>query len=149
MNDRIRILDTDILSLWERHPEQIEHYLVSFPPEQQATTIITAEEQLRGRLAAIKRAKDTEGFITAYGYLRKTLESLNKINILPFNKAAAIEFVNLRSQKIRIGVQDLRIAAIVLSVNGVLVTRNLRDFSQVPDLIIEDWTKENEHDTWH
>lgn len=139
MNDPIRVLDTDILSLWERHPEQIEHRLVSFPLEQRAITIITVEEQLRGRLAEVKRANDSDRLIRAYGYLHKTLERLSKINILPFNKAAAAAFAQLRAQKIRIGVQDLRIAAIVLSSGGVLVTRNLRDFSRVPDLIIEDW----------
>jgi len=41
MNDRVRVLDTDVLSLWERRPEQIECYLASFPPEQRAITIIT------------------------------------------------------------------------------------------------------------
>ncbi len=143
MNDRVRVLDTDILSLWERHPEQIEHRLVSFPPEQRAITIITVEEQLRGRLAGVKKAKDSDGLIRAYGYLRKTLERLSKINILPFNKAAAAEFANLRAQKIRIGTQDLRIAAIVLSFGGVLVTRNTRDFSRVPSLVIEDWLRES------
>jgi tRNA(fMet)-specific endonuclease VapC len=142
MNDPIRVLDTDILSLWERNPEQIEHRLLSFPPEQRAITIITVEEQLRGRLAEVKRANTPDRLIRAYGYLYQTLERLSQINILPFNNAAAAKFAHLRAQKIRIGVQDLRIAAIVLSFDGVLVTRNLRDFARVPDLIIEDWFRE-------
>jgi len=69
MNDRVRVLDTDILSIWQRHPEQIEHYLIVFPPEQRAITIITAEEQLRGRLAVVRKARDSAALVRAYNYI--------------------------------------------------------------------------------
>jgi tRNA(fMet)-specific endonuclease VapC len=73
--------------------------------------------------------------------LQDTVSCFNNIAVLPFNDAANNYYEMLRQQKIRIGTYDLRIAAIVLSVNGVLVTRNWRDFNQVPDLSLEDWSQ--------
>ncbi|MEH2292429.1 type II toxin-antitoxin system VapC family toxin [Nostoc sp.] len=43
-------------------------------------------------------------------------------------------------QRIRIGTQDLRIASITLSMNGILVTRNRKDFEKLPNWRLEDWT---------
>jgi tRNA(fMet)-specific endonuclease VapC len=58
----------------------------------------------------------------------------------PFHEAADTMFRQLRAQRIRIGSQDLRIAAIALLSGFTVVTRNVRDFSQVLGLNVEDWT---------
>jgi tRNA(fMet)-specific endonuclease VapC len=59
---------------------------------------------------------------------------------LNYTLEAHYHFRELREQKIPIGTQDLRIAAISLSENSILVTRNYRDFSQIPNLRLQDWT---------
>ena len=48
--------------------------------------------------------------------------------------------IDLRKQGVRIGTQDLRIAAMAVVHDTTLVTRNARDVAQAPDLVIEDWS---------
>ena len=62
------------------------------------------------------------------------------MKVLDFDQDANTCYAELMRQRIRIGTQDLRIAAIVISKSGFLVTRNQRDFSCVPGLRFEDWT---------
>ncbi|MDZ8189510.1 MAG: hypothetical protein RMX96_32320 [Nostoc sp. ChiSLP02] len=59
---------------------------------------------------------------------------------LGFDQYAINYYEDLIRQRIRIGTQGLRIAAITFSVNVILVTRNRRDFEKVPNLRLEDWT---------
>jgi len=46
---------------------------------------------------------------------------------------------SFRKQKIRIGSQDLKIAAIAVANDALLLSANLRDFRQVPGLRVENW----------
>ena len=62
-----------------------------------------------------------------------------KWDILPLDSAAADAFEQIRSQKIRIGSQDLKIAAIALTRDALLLSANLRDFRRVPGLRVESW----------
>ena len=59
-----------------------------------------------------------------------------------FDEAAAVVFQRLRRARLRIGTMDVKIAAIVLSCEALLLSRNLADFRQVPGLQVEDWTVE-------
>jgi tRNA(fMet)-specific endonuclease VapC len=81
-----------------------------------------------------------EKLIKGYQGLRDVVNYLSKFKIFNYTLEAHDHFRELREQKIRIGTQDLRIAAISLSENSILVTRNYRDFSQIPNLRLQDWT---------
>lgn len=135
------ILDTDHFSLFQRgHPNVIRR-VNSVDAENLALTIISAEEQIRGRLNIIRRSS-CEELVLAYSRLQDLLNDLKNINLLSFTDDANKYYKNFIEQKIRIGTRDLRIAAIALSVNGIVVTRNQRDFEKVPGLRWEDWTLE-------
>ena len=121
------------------HPHVTAH-LAAYSPDQLAVTIISFEEQVRGRLAVVRRARDLPAQTLAYSRLGETLQYYAKRTVLLFDHAAAIEYARLRQTVHRVGTQDLKIAAIALSVGGVVVTRNRQDFGQVPGLAIEDWT---------
>jgi tRNA(fMet)-specific endonuclease VapC len=134
------VLDTDHLSLLQRAHPLVVRRVASVPREDLAITIVTAEEQLRGWLAAIGRQHMSERQVQAYEGLRNTLVTLQSIPILEFDVLAYRQYELLRRQGIRVGSQDLRIAAITLMIGATMITRNRRDFSQVPELAIEDWS---------
>lgn len=134
------VLDTDHVTLVQRGHPRVVKRLATVSSQDLSTTVITAEEQIRGWLKQIRRASSRSELQAAYSGFRASLEQFNSVNLLDFDEAAAEIYRSLRSQRIRIGTLDLRIAAIVLSVEGILVTRNSRDFSQVPHLHIEDWS---------
>lgn len=140
MDERLRILDTDMLSLAQRSHPLVVNRLKALPPKQRGITVITVEEQMRGRLAQIAKAKPGDKLLRAYFLLEQTHRGLCKIQRLAFDEKAEQRFDELKRQRIRIGTLDLRIAAIALEKNAVLVTCNQRDFAKVPGLEIEDWT---------
>ena len=139
------ILDTDIISLLDRKSEAAFDKLVSrfsaVPDnERVCTTIISFEEHMRGWLGQIAAARQPVAQVIAYSRLQRLVDEYSLRVVLPFDDASAAVFTSLRRQRIRIGTMDLRIAAIVLSHEALLISRNLRDFERVPHLRAEDWT---------
>ena len=134
------ILDTDHVSLLQRGNVAIAARLDALAATAVAITMITADEQLQGRLTIIRRARTQVDIVRGYERLYETLRFYNSIALVLYDAAAAGRFDDMRRQGIRIGTQDLRIAAIVLTQGTILLTRNTRDFSQIPGLITEDWS---------
>jgi tRNA(fMet)-specific endonuclease VapC len=133
------ILDTDHISLHQRGDQKVTQQLANRSNQTLAITVITVEEQMRGWLDLIRKAESAEKTIIAYARLKTAVQYFQGVNILDFDLAAYQQYTNLKQLKVRIGSQDLKIAAIALSRNAVLVTRNRQDFGKVPNLKIEDW----------
>lgn len=107
-----------------------------------ATTIISYEEQVRGWLSRIAQAPDLARQRAAYRELKRQLLNYCAIAVVDFDERASQEFERLRRSSLRMGTMDLKIAAIAIAIDAVLLTRNLRDFRKVPGLQIEDWSLE-------
>jgi len=137
------LLDTDHLSILLM-PESVQHHalnarILGSAGQSVAIPIVSAEEQLRGWLAFINRFRDLHEQIAGYERLIKLFQELAARVIVPFDARAADECDRLRKQKIRIGTQDLKIAAITLVNDALLLSANLRDFQKVPNLRVENW----------
>lgn len=131
------ILDTDHISLYQRGDLNVINRLSLANAKNLAVTVISLEEQMYGRLSEIKKATSAISLITAYSRLEITLDYFKSVQVLPFDQNAHTAFEGLIGQKLRVGTQDLRIAVIALSVNGIVVTRNQKDFGKVPNLQVE------------
>jgi len=134
------LLDTDHVSLHERGHLPLRARLASFLPDEVAVSIVTVEEMLRGRLAILARRSTGEARVHAYTKLLETAHFFGTISVVPFDMAYEQQFQALRAMRLRVGSRDLRIAATALVQNVVLITRNRRDFEQVPGLRLDDWS---------
>ena len=137
------ILDTDLYSLLQRDNEDariLRRNLERLLTTEVVITVVTCEERLHGWLDFIARTKTVPQQVAAYDYLQTLLTGFTQFAILRFDDNSATEFERLRKQLPRLGTMDLKIAAIALTNDATLLSRNMRDFARVPDLRVEDWT---------
>lgn len=127
------LLDTNILSDLVRNPGGVVATRISRVGEDSVCTSIVVAAELR------------------YGALKSTSTKLSEridlilsaLEILPLELPADREYAalrhHLRRQGTPIGPNDLLIAAHALAHNLTVVTGNVREFSRVPGLKVENW----------
>lgn len=134
------ILDTDTLQLFQDEHPVVTARVLAVALDERAISVISVEEQLSGWYAQLRQVKQPERLAWAYRRLAATVRFLSRVQIIDFDEAAIQRYEQLKKRKIKVGTNDLRIAATVMERSAILVTRNRRDFGKVPGLQIEDWS---------
>ena len=134
------LLDTDHVSLWQCGQSFVVARMNMVAEQDVAVSVLTYEEQLRGRLAVIQKAETNAQLAISYLRLRQMQEFFCAIRIMDFDEAAADTYEVLRKSYRRLDRMDLRIAAVALTQNTILVTRNRKDFDQIEGLPLDDWS---------
>lgn len=134
---KLYMLDTNMVShLLKEHPD-VTRRVVAVPMASLCISAITEGELLFG-LAKRSEAKRLHLVVR---------EFLRRVDVLPWDSAAAAQYGMVRADLARLGKLlaplDLLIAAHALCKGAVLVT-NDRAFHQIADLHIEDWTTAHE-----
>lgn len=130
------LLDTNTVSdLIKRHP-QVTQNLLAVPMHSVCISAITAGE------LAFGLAKRPE----AVALKAAVNEFLRRVEVLPWNDAVAQTYGTLRAQMQSKGASlsalDMQIAAHALHLKAALISSD-RALSQVPGLLVEDWTSSN------
>jgi tRNA(fMet)-specific endonuclease VapC len=130
------LLDTNTVSyLIKRHP-QVTQNLLAVPMHSVCISAITAGE------LAFGLAKRPE----AVALKVAVNEFLRRVEVLPWNDAVAQTYGTLRAQMQSKGASlsalDMQIAAHALHLKAALISSD-RALSQVPGLLVEDWTSSN------
>lgn len=130
------LFDTDAISQVIRRdpPLSFIKRLAHVPPEKQFTTTITIGEMVYGAY----KSNRPEYFV-------EKLENIimPNIGVLSFDEGAAKVYGKLRAELEEKGTPlsepDMRIASIALDKNLIIITGNVKNFSKVPGLEIENW----------
>ncbi len=130
------LLDTDTCIYIIKHkPAQVLEKFLSLEVGSVSVSAVTVAELLYG-------AEKSQ-------YPQQNRDALGKflmpLNILDFNLAAAESYGKIRAalekKGIPIGAYDLMIAAQAFSQDLILVSNNLREFSRISDLQLENWAE--------
>ncbi|MBH8555350.1 type II toxin-antitoxin system VapC family toxin [Nostocaceae cyanobacterium CENA357] len=138
------ILDTDHVSFLLQGNQTVISKVAQVYPHL-AITIVTVQEIFNGWVVKINDRAESGNLVNLYTKLWTTQEYFKGVRILNFDTAAYTCYQGLLRENQQLNKKrlqkDLRIAAIAISISAVMVTRNQKDFSQIPNLVLEDWTK--------
>ena len=134
------LLDTDIATLVFHRQERVLARM-AVDSDSIALAVITRLEMLRGRIEAVIKAASAEELLRGVSGLAMSETFLNQFRIVSIDGKAAEQFDQLRANKKlkKMDRGDLLQAAIALANDATLVTRNTKDYANVPNLKLDNW----------
>ena len=130
------MLDTNIcIYIIKRKPSDVIERFLQTEISKIGISTVTLSELLYG---VSKSSKPEQNRIALTQFIAP-------LEILPYSDEAAQYYGDLRAHLEKhgtpIGPLDMLIAAHALAIDGTLVTNNEREFSRIPNLKIDNWTK--------
>ena len=129
------LLDTNIVSHFMRQPRGSVGMRIEAVGKEAVFTSVVVAAELRFGISRSGSAM----------LARRLEETLEALPVVPLEKPADAVYAEIRTylerQGTPIGSNDLLVAAHARALGTALVTANTREFSRVPGLAIEDWTK--------
>lgn len=125
------LLDTDAVVDVLRGRHGVAERLGQISPEDIGVSAMTVAELLYGSLCSGDPERSA----------REVRRFLEVVRTIPFGRAAAVAHSKIRHslRKQTIGPNDLVIAATAVSSKATVVTANVREFSRVEGLVVENW----------
>ena len=125
------MLDTDAVVDVLRGRHGVAQRLAQLSPDDVAVSAMTVAELLYGSLCSSDPERSE----------REVRRFLEVVRTIPFGRGAAATHSRIRHKlrKHNIGPNDLVIAATALSSKATVVTANVREFSRVDGLAVENW----------
>jgi tRNA(fMet)-specific endonuclease VapC len=127
------VLDTNTLMYFFKGRESVSRKLLSIPPKEigiPSVVVYALEVGIAKSKAPRKRLKQLE-------------EMMSIITVLPFTVKEARSSAMIRAQLERkglpIGPIDMLIAGTALAHQAILVTHNIKEFTRIDKLQVEDW----------
>jgi predicted nucleic acid-binding protein len=133
------ILDTNVVSELRKGGKadrNVVQWSATQEPETQFLSAITVFEIEIGILKLA--AKDERGSTLLSNWLRNSLLAHFENRILPLDHACALHFAHLMHPRTR-PYRDAMIAATAMAHGCTIVTRNIRDFQDLPLPLIDPW----------
>jgi len=134
------LLDTDTISHYLRNNLAVHAAVVAHRQHVIELPIIAIEEIWDCWTTMVRRAKTDTDRGRAYDRLTNSLNELRRWAVQSFTTSALNQYSVLKSLKLNVRANDMKIAAIALECEAVVVTANTRDFERIPGLKIVDWT---------
>ncbi|HBL11086.1 MAG TPA: VapC toxin family PIN domain ribonuclease [Cyanobacteria bacterium UBA11162] len=127
------VLDTNTLIYYFKGQGQVAQNLVNVSPmDIYISTIVLFELQV-GIAKSSTPGKRTQ----------QLQQLLSRVNLVPFERDAAIAAARIRAQLEKqgtpIGAMDVLIAGTAVALQATLITHNVNEFSRVAGLAIADW----------
>jgi tRNA(fMet)-specific endonuclease VapC len=130
------LIDASILIEAERGRLDLEHHVARRPEETSFLSVITASELLHG----VHRANQPEVRARRSAFVEGILERFPLLVVdLAAARAHARLWAEFMSQGTLIGPHDLWLAATCIAHGLTMVTANVREFTRVPGLMVENW----------